>query len=237
MRLSKRFAFSAGVALIALGTVAALRTRPEMKESAGDIAREAAAEAGKDARVGLVGGMDNVDRQGNEMPGPVFDSATGQREMPGRVLDNILDLVAGSAEPGQTEQETSEGTSDRSDIARDTTDRLRAPLSSVTERVDNRGGDFPRDSLQDFLGDPADLPDTPIASDHAEIASGSTPREPSPRVPGDSNNNSNRYVPPNGNQPSDTVDRILDDSEINLRDLLDGILGPSRRSSDPGYHV
>jgi hypothetical protein len=223
MRRSKRFALSAGVALIALGTVAALRTRPEMKESAADIAREAAAETGEDVGAGRVERMNNVDDRGEQMPG--------------RVLENILDLVAGTAEPGRAEQETSEGTSHRHDIARDTTNRSRDSLSSVTERVDSRGGDFPRDALEDFLGDPADLPDPPIASDDAQVSSGSTPREPSPLVPEDPDNNSDRYVPPNGNQPSDTVDRIPDEWEGNLRDLLDGILGPTGRSSDPGYHV
>ena len=195
MRLSKRFVSSAGVALIALGTVAVAQIRPQMKKTQESI-RDIVGEAPVEVQAGLIEEMDNVDDRGEPMPG--------------RVLDNILDLVADPSEPGETEQET-------------------------TEHVDSRGGDLPRGVLEDALGDRADLPDPPNASDDDQVSSGSTPREPSPLVPEGLHNNSDRYVPPNGNEPSDTVDRILDDSS--RRDLLDGILGPTGRSQNPGCHV
>lgn len=254
MKLSKPLVFSAGVALIALVTVAVVLVRQEMKktqESIRQMVREAAVEAGKEAgkevRAGLVEGMDHVGDRVEEMPGRIFDSATeeiGQRfsglaeriggdgQMPGRVLENILDLVAGPAEPDQTEQ----GTSDGADLTREPTDRLRDTLSSVIERVDGRGGDLPRIVLGDVLGDSADLPEPPNASDD-QASSESPSREPSALVPGDLDEIRDRVLPRSGNRPVDSVDRILDDSGINVGDLLDGILGPARRSNAPGYDV
>jgi hypothetical protein len=256
MKLSKPLAFSAGVALIALGTVAVVQIRREIKktqESIREMVREAAVEAGREAgkevRAGLIEGMDNVGDRVEEMPGRIFDSATnelqqrftgfaerigGDGQMPGRVLENVLDLVGGPAEPDQTEQTTSDGV----DLARDPTDQLRDTLSSVIERVDGRGGDLPRIVLGDVLGDAADLPDPPNASDDGQASSGSTSREPSALVPGDLDEIRDRYIPrERGGQPLESVDRILDESGINVGDLLDGILGPARRSNDPGYDI
>ena len=93
MRLSKRFVSSAGVALIALGTVAVAQIRPQMKKTQESI-RDIVGQAPVEVQAGLIEEMDNVDDRGEPMPG--------------RVLDNILDLVADPSEPGETEQETTE---------------------------------------------------------------------------------------------------------------------------------
>ena len=112
MKLSKTLPFVAGVALVALGTMAFVQIRREMKnteesirqmvrEVAVEAGREAGKEAGKEVRAGLVEGMDHVGDRVEAMPGRIIDSAAneigerftgfanrmgGGNELPGRAV-------------------------------------------------------------------------------------------------------------------------------------------------------
>jgi hypothetical protein len=222
MKLSKLLAFAGGVSVIALGTVAVMQIRHEMektRESVRQMVREAAAEAGREAgkevRAGLIEGMDHVADRVEQMPAQVFQSTTdelqrrftgfaegvgGGNELPGTVLENVLDIVTG---PAQTSQ------------------------SSQTETP------VPIPQGENLLGDFADLPEPPNASVDDQASSGSPSRASSASVPGELDQILERYVPSNGNQPLQTIDRILDDPGIHVTGLLDGILAHTRRSYNP----
>ena len=267
MKLKRILLFAGGVAVIALVTAAIVYIRHEIeetRESIREMVREAAVEAGQEAgkevRAGLIEGMDNVADRAEQMPARIFDSATnelqqrftgfaerigGDGELPGRVLENVLDIVTGPAESDETDapvslfeaadeagQETSEENFDGVDVARDVKERLQETLSRVVERVDDRGGELPRKVLEDVLGDFADLPEPPIASVDDQASSGSLSRVRSGLVAGDVDGILQQYVPAGTSQPPEIVDRVLDDPGINVSGLIDGILAQTVRPYD-----
>lgn len=267
MKLKGLLAFAGGVVAIALVTGAVVyiqqqiqETREEIRAMVREAAVEAGREAGKEVRAGLIEGMDNVADRAEQMPAKIFDSATdelqrrvgdfaesvgGGGDLPGRVLENVLDIVTGPSESDETDaplslfeaaDETDQGTAEEAfdgvDVARDTTDDLRATLSSVIEQVDDRAGELPRTVLEDVLGDFAHLPEPPFASVDEQPSSGSISRARSGLVAGDLDQTLQRYVPQGSTQPLEIVDRILDDPAINVTGLLDEILGQTVRPYD-----
>ena len=166
----------------------------------------------------------------------------------GGVVEDVLEIVAGPSGSNdsddavapfslfeavdEADDETPIETLEEGDVARDTTERLRETVSSVIQRVEDRGGELPRNMLENVLGDYADLPGLRSTS------SDSPSRTATAMVPGDLDQIFQRYVPLGNNQtlgssrPLETVDRILDDPGLNVTGLIDGILGHTSLSRD-----